>query len=289
MALGKFADRNLALTSVLSGGAWAAGLPLANLIDESHYVSAPARQTTPAVLANSQFDATLATARAVSLVAVLFHTLSFTAKYRISVAGATGSLAAPDYQSAWTDVYGRIYDSSTLEWEDTNWWSGTIAAEDIDLYRRHLWIQLPTTMIASAIRIEFDDSGNTASYFDLGGLWITHAWSPSFNFDRGRTLGMDARDQLDEAPSGRIFGEQRTPRRRVAVSWSNLADAEAQRLYDAGARARTTQTVLFLPDSDDPTSLVREAYPSTFGSLPEPTMTWQGAGKVEATFKEILA
>jgi hypothetical protein len=289
MALGKFSDRNHALVATLSGGSWSGSLPLTNLQDDVRYVAAPARQLTPAVLANAQFDATLDSARAVSLVAVLFHTLSLGAKYRLTIAGPGGSLASPVYQSAWTDVFPRVFDISELAWEDDNYWTGQIDTADLDLYPRHLWIALSADVIAIAVRLEFDDALNGAGYFDLGGLWIASGWSPAFNFERGRQLSIDPRDQLDEAPSGRIFSEERTPRRTMSASWSLLSDAEALKLFDAGARARTTRPVIFAPDVDDASSLLREAFPATFGPPPAPTFKYDGLNAVSATFREIIA
>jgi hypothetical protein len=289
--LGRFTDINLARTATLTGGAWSVDLPLANLLDESRYRGKPSRQLTPAVLAASQFDCTLSTPKGITLVAILFHTLSLAARYRLSIAAPGGSLAAPVYQTAWSAVYPAVYDQTDLEYEDSNWWTGQLAVEDLDLYPRHLWIALSDPVIAAAIRLEFDDATNAAGSFDLGGLWVASTWSPEFNYERGRVLNLDPRDQRDESPSGREFGEERTPRRRLQMSWSRLSDDEARRLYDAGARARTTRPVIFAPDLEDPRSTLREAFPATFADdgLPAPTFTYPGLGRVSATLKEIIA
>lgn len=288
MALGRIADINLAKVATLSGGTWSAGLPLTNIQDESRYVGAPARQLTPTVLAASNFDVVLPTSKAVDLVAVLFHTLSLNAKYRLTMAGPDGNLATPVYATGWAAVYPPIFDAEDLEFEDDNWFTGQLATEDLDLYPRHLWISLDTALITGAIRLEFDDATNAAGYFDLGGLWLARTWSPDFNFERGRELALDARDQKDEAPSGREFSEERIPRRRLTVSWSRLQDDEARRFFDAAARARSTRTIIFAPDISDPKSALREAFPATFGSLPGAAFTYAGLNRSSATFREII-
>lgn len=290
MALGRIADQNLALTATLTGGAWAAGLPLNNLKADRRFVSAPARQTTPADLTAARFDAALPLPRAIDLVALLFHTLSLTARYRVTIAAPGGVIGEPVFDTGWKDVYGRVHDSVNLEWEDPSWWTGQASSEDdINLYARHLWVALPEPVLASVIRVEIDDRHNLAGFFDIGGLWLTRSWSPRINFERGRQPQIEVRDQAEEAPAGRLFADERTPRRLHSLTWTRLSDAEAQRLFDAGARARTTRTVLILPDVDDPVAMVREAFPAVFAPPPRPTYRYDGLNEVEAGFKEIIA
>lgn len=287
---GRIADRNLALTATLTGGAWAAALPLNNLKADRRFLSAPARQTTPADLSASRFDAALSLARSIDLVALLFHTFSLTAKYRLTIAPPGGSFAAPAYSSGWRAVYERVFDSLNLDWSDPNWWTGQASdEEDIALYARHLWITLPTPVLAGAVRVEIDDSQNPSGFFDIGGLWIALTWAPRINFERGRRPEIQPRDQSEEAPAGRLFPDERTPRRRHVLSWKRLSDAEAQRLFDAGARARTSRTVLVLPDTSDPGVMIREAFPAVFDPPPTPTYRVSGLNEVEAGFKEIIA
>lgn len=290
MAIGRIADQNFALTATLSGGTWSAALPRDNLKTDRRFVAAPARQLTPTNLSASRFDATLSLGRTVDLVAVLFHTLSATARYHLRVAAPGGSFDAPIYNSGWRSVYDRIYDSLNLEWDDANWWTGQATSEeDIGLYARHLWIVLPQPVLAGAIRLVIDDAANPAGYFDLGGLWVTRTWAPRINFERGRAPSIEPRDQSEEAPAGRLFPDERTPRRRLQLTWKRLSDAEAQRLFDAGMRARTARTVLVLPDVSDPGLMIREAFPANFDPPPSPTYRHDGLNEVEAGFKEIIA
>lgn len=287
MALGRLADINLARTATVTlfSGVVSPDLPLANLQEDARYVAAPTRFLGSA----GGIEAALATPRSIDLVAVLFHSLGLGAQYRLSIAGPGGSLAAPVLNTGWQPVFPAVYDQTALEYEASNWWTGQLASEDIDLYPPHLWIPLAAPLIASAVRLEFDDSASSVGYFDIGGLWLAQTFKPAFNFSRGRENALDSRDQLDESPSGRVFGEDRTPRRRVSVTWQRLSDGESDRLFDAGARVRTSRTVLFVPDIDDPKSNLREAFPATFDTPPSPKRTWTGLGQVAAVFKEIIA
>lgn len=290
MTIGRIADQNYALTATLSDGSWAPNLPLTNLQSDRRFIAAPARQLSPAVPGRPRIMVTLALARSVDLVALLFNTFSINAKYRVLVAAPGGSTNTPVYDTGWQPVYGRIYDSLNLEWEDPNWWTGQGSSEDdIALYARHLWVVFPEPVLAGAIRIDIDDAANPAGFFDIGGLWVTRTWWPRMNFERGRQPAIEPRDQSEEAPAGRLFADERTPRRMHNLSWKRLSDAEAQRLFDAGMRARTSRTVLVLPDVADPGIMIREAFPAVFSPPPQPTYRYDGLNEVEAGFKEIIA
>jgi hypothetical protein len=288
MALGLFADTNIAAGSTFAGGTWSPDLPLTNMVADG-FLAKPARCIAPLTLAKTQFEVTLPWAQRVTLVALLFHTLTRSARYRITVAGATGDLSAPVYQSAWLQVTPRISRSRDLPWGAPNWWTGQPLAADMDLYPRNTWIRLPAPTLTKKIRIELDDSQNTAGWLDVGGLWVVSGWSPPFNYDRGRELAVTPRSLIDEAPSGREFSEERRARRQLSVTWSRLFDVDANRLIDAAARAGTTKTVLFIPDLDNPASLVREAFPAKFAPPPAPKFTFDGLNTASATLKEVIA
>ncbi len=287
MRIGRFSDDNLVLAAALSAGEWSEALPLANLQDETRYVSKPARQLHPTDETKSRAEVTLARSRTVNLIGVMFHTLGVNAEYRVTIAAPGGTLAAPVYAGAWTPVHTRLFDSEALPWEDDNWWLGDPQPDDVALYPRHLWIDLQPGIPASKIRVELRDPD--AAFYDIGGLWVAAAWSPNFNFDHGREIALDSRSLADEAPSGRVFHEERTGRRRVTVTWSMLDKAEAYRLFDAGQRCGTRRPVVFLPDPGDPVSLIREAYPATFEKPPAPRRGRRFHNTLSATFKEIIA
>lgn len=285
---GKISDTNLALVGALDEGAWSAELPLANVLVDG-YLARPARCEDPTNPAATRLRLTLPSVQTVNLVAVLFHTLSYSARYRLTVADYTGSFAAPLYQTPWTEVYPRIWSSADLRWEAANWWTGQALESDIALRPRHLWISLPDDLIAKAIRLEFDDAGSEAEYLDIGGLWVADGLTPAFNFERGRQLGASSRDLVDEADSGRLFGSRRFPRRKLGAQWAMLSDQEAYRFADMAVRLGTIAPVLFVPDAADQASLFREAFPATFEQPPDPTFVFDGLNTCTATFKELLA
>lgn len=287
MALGQLIDTNLALDATLSGGNCLPALPLANLL-LGQYLQRPARFADATSLAGTKFEVELAWPQQINLVGLVFHTFSRQARYRLTVAGADKNLAAPVYQTDWTPVIPRLWRSADLDWAAPNWWTGQPLSRDLALYPPNLWIPIPKTL-CGRLRIEFDDRTNAAGWFDVGGLFVAKGWTPQINFERGRQLAITSRSLSEEAPSGRDFDETRRGRRTLTVTWAMLAKADAQRLFDAGARAGTTGVVVFLPDVDDPSSLLREAYPAKFTAPPAPTFGFEGLHTVSATFREIIA
>ncbi|MFN3513465.1 MAG: hypothetical protein ACK41C_10490 [Phenylobacterium sp.] len=288
-AVGRFSDINLTRTAIFrEEGDWAPELPLDNLKTDDRYVAAPARCLAVDDPDASRLALDLPTARVTSLIAVLFHTLSIDARYRLTIAGIERDLDDPVFQTDWTPVYGRMNPSRMLPWETTNWWSGQISLEEIDLLPRHLWIPYPA-QLTGAMRLEFNDEFNEHGFFDLGGLWIASGFSPAINFDRGHSLGLQARDLVDEAPSGRIIGERRRARRSLTVPYSSLTTDEAHRFFDAGVRVGVTRPVIFVPNLDHQPSLIRQAFPATFERLPDARFTYERAHQVVAVLKETLA
>jgi len=293
-SLGKFCGVNRMREATIEAvGAWSGALPLANLLvnatsDNPRYIGAPARQPTPAVLANARIELTFAQPRSIGLVGVAFHTLSQSALMRITVAQPGDTLAAPTLQTDWLRVHPRLVDSLQLEWSEPTWWSGQAPLADIDLYPRHRFVPIDLTLVA-AIRIEFDDRTNVAGYFDIGGLWLAPGWSPTFNFERGRKVGMDFRDLVEEGASGRRFGQRRRPRRTISVTWSGLTEVEVWRLYDDCVRAGQIGHVLFVPDAGNLLSVPREAWPATIETPFEPVLTHEGLHSLTATLSEVIA
>ncbi len=291
MALGKLSDQNLAADAAISAPVlgWAAALPVANMLKEARFVEAPARCIAPEDLSLSRFDVELARPRILTLLGLMFHTLSLDALVRASVAVADATQDAPTWRSDWMPVFPRIYNSASLPWEAENWWTGQALRADIDLTKRHRWIEPPADVVAARLRFEIDDRNNEDGFFDIGGLHVSAGFSPTMNFDRGRELGVLPRDLSDETPSGRVITEPRTARRQMSASWSMLSDDDARRFFDMALRAGGTRSVVFVPDIEDELSMAREAWPATLSRLPAPRFSYAGLNSAAITLKEILA
>jgi hypothetical protein len=293
-SLGKFCGVNrMREATIAAVGTWSASQPLANLLtnatsDNPRYIGAPARQPTPATLANSKIELSFTKPRSIGLVGVIFHTMSQPALMRITIAQPGATLATPTLQTEWLRVHPRINNSIRMPWNEPTWWSGQAPLADIDLYPRHRFVPFNQTLVEQ-IRIEFDDRTNATGYFDIGGLILAQGWSPEFNFDRGRRVGMKFRDLIEEGASGRRFGQRRRARREITVTWSGLKEAEAWRLYDDCLRAGQVGHVLFVPDAGNLLGVAREAWPATIETPFEPVLTHEGLHSLTAVLSEVIA
>jgi hypothetical protein len=292
MATGRLIDSNLVTrgdTTIAGGSTWSTAWPLANLLTESDYVGSPARCLNATDLSQSWLEVRFIQPETLLFSGLFFHSMSIGARYRIrATSDADVAYAAPVLDTGWQWVFPSIYDPVDLPFGVENFWSGTVTFGDLDLFKRHSW-GFFDEVLAQRVRMDIDDQANPDGFVDIGGWFLAQGFSPELNFDRGRELAAEARDLVDEAPSGRRFAEERSPRRNLTISYSNLEDAEARRFLDAAMRARTTRTVVFIPDLDDQASLVRDAFPATFKQLPSARIGWPGLAASGFTVEEILA
>jgi len=288
MAAGKIVFVNPVARATLSGHQ-VAPLVLDNLKTDRDYVGRPWRCTDCTDLAKSRFEVLLDEPQLIDMVALLFHTMSRSARYRITFAEAEdAAYAAPLATTGWRWVYPSLYDPLDQLFGVENFWDGALAQSVIDLAPQHLFAPVDE-VLAGRFLVELDDQLNPRGFFDVGGMWAVSMWSPTMNFERGRELNVLARDLIDEAASGRRFGERRTPRRSQSITYAMLKDDELRRFIDAGMAVTTTGTVLFVPDVDDPAAMAREAFPATFSRPPGGKFTYQLMNSTAFTLEEILA
>lgn len=281
-ALGRISDINLAEGAALAGGVWA--LPLTNMLDPL-MVAKPARCADVGTLASSQFTMTLARPRALNLIGLLFHTMSLSARCRVTLNDGNGQVVNIP---TWRDVHPRLFPTSSLDWEQENYWDGRPTGADLDLYPRNMWISFDAPLIAASVTIEINDQAHPDGAFDIGFIWAASTWSPAFNFERGRELSLEKRDRVEESLSGHQVGEYRRPRRMLRVSWADLQKDEVLRFTDIGMRSGTTRPVLFIPDFTDDPNLAREAFLATLETPPPARFNFGGRHSTEIVLKEIM-
>lgn len=292
MALGVLTDDNLATRGTISGpaGGVAVGFPLANLLKEERYIRDPARFLNAGDLGLTKFTVLLEEPAVLGVMGLLFHTMSLSARYRVTGTSlADAGFAAPTLDTGWRYVFPSIYDPVQLSGGAENWLTGTVTQAEVNLLGRHVAAALPQALV-QRIRVELDNQEHPLGWFDIGGLILAEGFTPAINFERGRDLTVIPRDVRDEAPSGRVFPDPRTPRRALTVNYVALTDAEARRFVDSAMRSTSIRTVLFVPDLDDPAGTMREAFPATYGGkLPGARTGWPGLGSTTLNLEEVLA
>jgi hypothetical protein len=244
--------------STLSGGSWAAGLPLVNLRDRD--LDAVARSASLA-LASTQFQIDLGTERTVQAIALRKHSISLSGKYRIR-AGTTASVAASTvYDSGWTDAWPAVYPFGAPEWEDDTFWTGKYSSEEIQGYTSELDHLLAAACLARYWLVEIDDAANALGYVDIGRVFIGPVWQPTVNMSAGATLGWESRTEVQEALSGAETFQERVPFRSARFSISMLGQDEAfSRAFELQRRAGISREVLFIHSPNDTTHALRRRF-----------------------------
>lgn len=220
--------------ATVSGGSWEAELPATQLLDPSFSEQA---RSTDLNLSSTQMLFTLPSFRPVGVVAMAAHNLTAVAKWRITVyfdAAATEQL----WQSDWMRVWPAVYATSELEWEYDNFWGGEFDDADRESFTPLATHFLPDTHIGQAIRIEIDDTSNTAGYITLGRVFISRVWQPEYNMSYGVNWGHEIDTQFETAkdPRRTEYADPAMPKRTVSFALDHLNREEGFRRLLAAQR-----------------------------------------------------
>lgn len=256
---------NRADIATLSGGSWSATLPLANL--QNRQVQKVAR-TTGLTLANTQFIADMGAAKSINCAALVVHNMSESAKVRITGCSAPGFID-PEYQSAWIEVWpAGIIPISALEWEDDNFWLGTMTAEARAGYNSPFLHVLPQAQYLRYWRLEIDDTTNPAGYVHIGRLFMAQSWQPQYNMAYGASLGYDDPTEIATSLTGAEYFDVRGKYRNHKFDLAFLSTEEVHgQVLEMQRLAGTSAEVLVVPNKDDASTFVQRSFVGRLKSL----------------------
>jgi hypothetical protein len=249
----------------LSGGSWLASLPLVNL--QNRLVQRVARSTN-AANASTKFDLNLGAAKNVGVVALVVHNMSVSAKVRITGDDAADFIT-PVYQSAWIDVWpSGMVPQSLLEWEDDNFWLGTLSANARAGYQSPFIHVLPAANTLQWWRVEVDDTSNADGYVHIGRLFISPTWRPAINYSLGAGLGYTDTTPVETSLSGAEFFDVRSKVREFSFTLEGMTATEA---YDYALQLQRqvgiSGEILQVPDTDDTARIPARAYVGRLSGL----------------------
>lgn len=271
----------------LSGGNWLAAAPLTNLQDRR--ISRVARSNGVATAA-TRFDIDLGKPRLISVLALVVHNISVTGSVRIQGADNAG-FVSPQHDSGWRQVwpYGMI-PAELLEWEDDNFWLGTLTEEARAGYQSpYIWrVQPPVS--CRYWRVLIDDTANPNGYVQIGRLFLSHAWSPSVgNYGLGASLGFEDPTQVDQSLGGAEYFDARQSYRVFRFDLPVLTAAEAyERALEMQRLVGVSGEVLVLPDPDDALNQPRRAFVGRLRQLNPVTQPYNAVMTTSYEVKEIV-
>lgn len=203
-----------------SGGSFQAAYPVTNL---GVLPLANVARTTNLLAASTQFLATADKPRRIGLLALVRHSLSITAQWRVRIYSDTAATALL-YDSGFIDVWPVVYPYAQLEWEDDTYWTGKYTADDLAGYAWTRPLYLNAQYIAGAIRIEITDAANTNGFIDIGAVEIAGGFVAATNFSRSSQFGFRFRTASQEALGGTKYFDRRD---KVRVMRGSI-DADAR-------------------------------------------------------------
>jgi hypothetical protein len=250
--------------STLSGGAWVATLPLANL--QVRTLGKVARSNGLA-LPSTQFKIDLGRSTKSRLISLRRHNVSQEARYRIT-ASMDAALSSLEYDSGWRDVWPVMYEFGELEWEDDNWWTGKYNDEELNGYTTELVHILPEDFVSRYWRIEISDPNNPAGYVEFGRVFIGPAWQPQVNMIYGASVGWETDTAATASRSGAEYFDVRTPNRVQHFTLDFMAQDEAfGRAFELQRQAGIHSEILFIHDPDDTVHALRRQFSSRLRAL----------------------
>jgi hypothetical protein len=164
---------------------------------------------------------------------------------------AAGDGLAAD--SGWIDVWpAGVIPTDLLEWEDDNFWLGTISAQARAGFQSPLIWRLPFLSVARYWRCEIFDSTNSDGYVQVGRVFLARGWTPSVNFAYGAGLGYQDPTPVLTSLSGAEYFDVRSKFRVMTFELQYITDSEAYSYaLELQRLAGVSGEVLVMPDGGE--------------------------------------
>jgi len=251
------AHNNLVDGSILTGGAYVATLPLANVKNRT---LARVARSSDLLTTSTQFDMDLGVNKRWRVLALVNHNLGLGALYRVR-SGSSPTFATTDMDSGWLAVWPAVYDTEDLDWDDPNYWEGTYTDSERQGYTWTLIHKLSGSLSARYVRVEIDDSLNELGYVQFGRVFIADGYVPSRNMVVGANLGWEDDSEIDRAYGGAEYFDERDRFRVARFTIANLDTDEGYRgAFEIMRQAGVTKEVLLQWNPADTKNAIRQSF-----------------------------
>lgn len=244
-------------TATLSGGSWTSTLPLNNV---KNTIIRKVARTTNATLTSTKFIVDLGSNFTFfNSLCLIGHNLSIAAKWKITTSNDSG-FATTISTTGWVDIYAAIWSSLALAWEDTNFWTGQIKQEYLDNYIRNSF-SLLGTQEARYVKVEIDDTTNSAGYIQIGRVMITNYTQFARNTDWSPSLKWQDDTIVASSLGGTRYFSPKEKRRVFTFSLSELTDDEAMNfVFEQQRQLGISGEIFVIPDSEDTANSFRRSF-----------------------------
>lgn len=228
--------------TLTSSATWVSTLPLTELQTRIFSDVAQTANLSPTI------TVTWSDYRSIGTVALAAHNLSATATVRIRIysdASKTTLLEDSGTNPAWP----RVFDSLSLPWESSNFWSGQPLQSDIAKFTPlYVW-HSTRNYFAKCVQIDIVDSSNPASYVEIGRLFCATRFQPRINPNYGKldiqyVASTDVTESQDENTTE--YFRVRKPKRMVYIGLDWLDKTEAiMKILDAQRTQGIDKEILY--------------------------------------------
>lgn len=194
------------------------------------------------------------------------------------------------YDSGWNAVWpSGMIPQALLEWEDDNFWLGTLSNNARAGYQSPYILLLASQQNLRYWRVEVGDTGNSDGYVQIGRLFMASTWVPSVNYAYGAGLGYQDPTPIETSLSGAEYFDTRSKFRVFNFELQYILNSEAYAYaLDLQRLAGTSGEVLVVPDSSDTTNQPYRAFVGRLLQLSPITQPLPSAFCVPMQIKELL-
>lgn len=231
---------------ILAGGSWLSNLPLTHL--QNRQVQKVSRSNGVTAGA-TKFDIDLGQARSIGVVGLVVHNISVAGVVRIT-ASDSAAFTTLYYDSGAVAAWpSGVIPSDLLEWEDDNFWLGTLSQQARAGYQSPYILKLPSVQNMRYWRVEIVDTSNSDGYVQIGRLFMARGWTPYVNYSYGSSLGFQDPTPVDTSLSGAEYFDIRSKYRVMNFTLPYITDTEAYSYaLELQRLAGVSGEILVMPD-----------------------------------------
>ena len=194
------------------------------------------------------------------------------------------------YDGDWNAVWpSGMIPQDLLEWEEDNFWLGTLSANARSGYQSPYISLLASAQSLRYWRVEVADASNSDGYVQIGRLFMASTWVPSVNYSYGAGLGYQDPTPIDTSLSGAEYFDVRSRFRVFNFTLQYILNTEAYSYaLELQRLAGTSGEVLVIPDSADTTNLPTRSFVGRLLQLGAITQPQPTAFTAQFQIKELL-
>lgn len=157
------------------------------------------------------------------------------------------------FEGGWEDVWpAGVIPQDLLEWEDDNFWLGTLSQQARAGFQSPYILKLPSVQNFRYWRVEIADVDNSDGYVQIGRLFMARGWTPSINYTYGASLGYQDPTPVETSLSGAEYFDIRSKFRVMNFDLDYISDTEAYNYaLDLQRVAGISGEVLVMPDGGE--------------------------------------